>query len=112
MSIDAWRTWSGIAVLIAGLATAVTMSNESAGSVGEPVTTSSVATPPPPPETVSEVMQPRLPGVSDPVARVLQWGGHAGFADPTVNSQIPSAVVDALVAYGVPIAVPSPEPTS
>jgi hypothetical protein len=109
MSIDSWRTWSGIAVLIAGLAAAVTMSNEGGEAGDEPVTASSLTPIPTTSETARELIQPRLPGVSDPVARVLQWSGHAGFADQSINSQIPSVVVEALVAYGVPIAVPSPE---
>ena len=114
MPADAWRIGSGLVVLVAGLATAIALNGRgddpaesriAAVVVAETSTTAAAAA------TPVETRSPSLPGVADSVARVLQWSGNAGFADSATQAEIPPAVVDALVAYGVPIAVPSSEPS-
>lgn len=108
MPVDSWRTVSGVAVLVAGVATAMMISGTEADTT-EPQVASVAVTASPATVSTIETSAPGLPGVSDPVVRVLQWNGNTGFANPTTRAEIPSAVVDALVAYGVPIAVPSTE---
>lgn len=104
MSQDSWRIISGIAVLMLGVAAGL--------AVGQSVGPDKVLPPPEAtPATQTTAARPvHLPGVPDSITRVLAWSGNTGFADPATNAQLPPAVVDALVANGVPLAIPSDTP--
>ena len=106
MSQDSWRIVSGIAVLVLGVTAGLALGRQPVNSdevLQAPEATSAT-------QQTTAANPPYLPGVPDSITRVLAWGGYTGFADPATTAQLPPAVVDALVANGVAIAIPSETP--
>jgi hypothetical protein len=102
MAPDSWRVVSGIVVLGIAVTSGLMINGNSGPDEPAANTTpaSAVGQPASPPTGL------HLPGVPDPITRVLERSGNAGFADDATMAEIPPAIVNALVANDVAIAVP------
>ena len=105
MRPDTWRVVSGIAVLVMGIVAGLAVGSDAA----EPAAVSSIPAVDTATASVPSAPIPEISGVPPSVTLVLAWGGNAGFADAAATSQLPPAVLSALVASGVPLAIPEAE---
>lgn len=100
-----WTVLSGVFVLAAGVLTVGALLRPVQPVVASPPTVTSpalaqVSGDPPVPATSG------LPGVSSRISRVLEWNGDTQLATDSELAQLPPAVAQVLIGYGVPLRIP------